>query len=94
MPPLIPLPEVYSKTAKKLVSAPPANDPQNISTMTIEPMPAAPNPFTDGFRHPSANITPDWLLNHDNRFDPNTYTPEDMIKRGYTTQNRPEVKKT
>ena len=27
-------------------------------------------------------ITPKYLLGHENHFDPNVYTPEDMIKKG------------
>ena len=27
-------------------------------------------------------LTPGYLLNHENHFDPNTYTPEQMIEKG------------
>jgi hypothetical protein len=55
------------------------------------PVQQHPVPFLD--RQPSKSVAPDWLLNHENRFDPNTYTPEDMIKKGYNTLNPEPVKR-
>ena len=38
-------------------------------------------------------LTPQYLLNHENHFDPNTHTPEEMIKRG-VHKGQDELKQT
>jgi len=37
-------------------------------------------------------ITPKYLLDHENRFDPNVYTPEQLIRKGVLTGMKPETK--
>jgi hypothetical protein len=36
-------------------------------------------PLPESDKH---TLTPNYLLSHQNHFDPNVYTPEDMIKKG------------
>jgi hypothetical protein len=40
-----------------------------------------------------STVTPKYLLNHENHFDPNTHTPEEMIKRG-VHKGQDELKQT
>jgi hypothetical protein len=40
-----------------------------------------------------ATITPNYLLGHENHFDPNVHTPEEMIKRG-VLKGQDEMKQT
>jgi hypothetical protein len=47
----------------------------------VNPKPAMPDP--------KEKTKPDYLLNNENRFDKNVYTPEDMIKRGVLTHHDP-----
>jgi hypothetical protein len=53
-------------------------DEQNQSRIVIEGLEKA-RPFDQ--RTAGVPINPDYLLNHENRFDPNVYTPEQMKVR-------------
>lgn len=35
------------------------------------------------------NLDPNYLLNHENRFDPNVRTPEELIQRGILRNKQP-----
>jgi hypothetical protein len=37
-------------------------------------------------------LNPKYLLNHENHFDPNSYTPEQMIQKSPTLSGKEEVK--
>lgn len=51
----------------------------------------AKSPTTPGKLAPSnrTNIDPSYLLQHENHFDPNVYTPEQLIQKGILQNKQP-----
>src|SRR5208337_621271 len=58
----------------------PKHDPANKSRIVIEPAPES--KLKTPVIHKSPSVEPRYLLRHENRFDPNVLTPEQMIQRG------------
>lgn len=56
------------------------HDPRNVSKMEIEPAPGY--DYSKGAPKERPKLDPDYLLKHENRFDPNVYTPEQLIEKG------------